>query len=229
MKIGPMLQNPGRVLCRIFMMGLLSQVMDNAIVNVVNVNVVNVNVVNVNVVNVNVVNVNVVNVNVVNVNVVNVNVVNVNVVKAKDSAILAGGKAQSVSSQVVEVNKINPGQVLQHQVVDDVNVDVVNENNPGQVFQNQVGDNGNMDNLEQVLLSLEDVNAVEVNIGNKDHREVGVTMDNENNPEQVPTSQVVDMINMKEVYGDVDVTLNEEDGNVVNMVNEDNPEQGLPS
>jgi hypothetical protein len=35
-----MIQNPGRVLCHIFMMGLLSQVMDNAIVNVVNVNVV---------------------------------------------------------------------------------------------------------------------------------------------------------------------------------------------
>jgi hypothetical protein len=58
-----------------------------------------------------------------------VNVVNVNVVKAKDSAILAGGKTQSVSSQVVEVNvvnEVNPGQVLQNQVVDDVIMDVVN-------------------------------------------------------------------------------------------------------
>jgi hypothetical protein len=34
MKIGPMKQNPGWVLCHIFMVGLLSQVMDNAIVNV---------------------------------------------------------------------------------------------------------------------------------------------------------------------------------------------------
>ena len=68
-------------------MGLLSKVMDNAIVNVVNVNVVN------------------------------------------DSEILAGGKIQSVLSQVVEVN-----------------------------------------------------------IGNKDHRDVDVTMDKENKPEQVPTS-----------------------------------------
>ena len=38
-KIGPMVQNP--VLCRIFMVGLLSQVMDNAIGNVVNAIVVN--------------------------------------------------------------------------------------------------------------------------------------------------------------------------------------------
>jgi hypothetical protein len=99
MKIGPMIQNPGRVLCYIFMMGLLSQVMDNVIVNMVN----------------------------------------VNMMKAKDSSILTGGKTQSVSSQVMEVNvvnEVNPGQVLQNQVVDDVNVDVVNEGNPGQVLQN---------------------------------------------------------------------------------------------
>jgi hypothetical protein len=123
MKIGPMIQNPGRVLCYTFMVWLLSQVMDNAIGNVVN----------------------------------------VNVVKAKDSATLAGGKTQSVSSQVLEVNVANkdkPGQVLQDQVVDNVNMDVVNEDNPGQVVQNQVGDNGNMNKLEQVLPSLEDVNAV---------------------------------------------------------------------
>ena len=115
MKIGPMIQNPGRVLCHIFMVGLLSQVMDNAIGNV--------------------------------------NVVN-------DSAIMAGGKTQSVLSQVVEGN-----------------------------------------------------------IGNKDHRDVDVTMDKENNPEQVPTSQVVGVIDVNEVYGDVDVIMNEEDGNVVNLVN----------
>ena len=35
-----MIQNPGRVLYHIFMEGLLSQVMENAIGNVVNVNVV---------------------------------------------------------------------------------------------------------------------------------------------------------------------------------------------
>jgi Na+/H+ antiporter NhaD/arsenite permease-like protein len=73
MKIGPMIQNPGSVLRYIFMMGLLSQVMDNAIVNMVN----------------------------------------VNAVKEKDSAILTGGKTQSVSSQVMEVNmvnEVNPGQ-----------------------------------------------------------------------------------------------------------------------
>jgi hypothetical protein len=40
MKIGPMIQNPGRVLCYTFMVWLLSQVMDNAIGNMVNVNVV---------------------------------------------------------------------------------------------------------------------------------------------------------------------------------------------
>jgi hypothetical protein len=57
-----MIQNPGRVVCHIFMVGLLSQVMDNAIGNVGNVNMVN------------------------------------------DSAILAGGKTQSVLSQVVEGN-----------------------------------------------------------------------------------------------------------------------------
>jgi hypothetical protein len=109
MKIGPMIQNPGRVLCYTFMVWLLSQVMDNAIMNVVN------------------------------------------VVKAKDSAILTGGKTQSVSIQVVEVNmvnEVNPGQVLQNQVVDDVSMDVVNKDNPGQVLHNQVGDNGNVDKLE---------------------------------------------------------------------------------
>jgi hypothetical protein len=96
------------------------------------------------------------------------------------SAILAGGKVQTLLSQVVksvivlmlingigdnisvnEENEDNPGQVLQNQVVDDINVDVVNEDNPWQVLKNQVGDNGNVDNLEQVLLSLEDVNAVD--------------------------------------------------------------------
>jgi hypothetical protein len=60
MKIGPMQKNPGRVMLHIVMVGLLSQVMDNTIVNVVN-----------------------------------------------DSAILAGGKAQSLLSQVVEVNFVN--------------------------------------------------------------------------------------------------------------------------
>jgi hypothetical protein len=35
-----MIQNPGRVLCYTFMVWLLSQVMDNALGNVVNVNIV---------------------------------------------------------------------------------------------------------------------------------------------------------------------------------------------
>jgi hypothetical protein len=159
MKIGPMIQNPGSVLCHIFMVGLLSQVMDNAIGNVVNVNVV------------------------------------------KDSVILAGGKTQSVLSQVVEWNIGNED----HR---DVDVTMDNENNPEQVSTSQV---------------------VKVNIGNEDHRDADVTMDNENNSEQAPTSQVVGVINVNKVYGDVDVTVNEEDGNVVNVVNEDNPEQVLPS
>ena len=123
--MGPFCKTPGRVLLHLLMVGLLSQVMDN----------------------------------------VNMNVVNVNVVK--DSAILTGGKTQPVLSLVVEVN-----------------------------------------------------------IGNKDHRDVDVTMDKENNPEQVPTSQVVGVIDMNEVYRDVDVTGNKEDGNVVNK---DNPEQVWPS
>ena len=69
-------------------------------------------------------------------------------------------------------------------------------------------------------------------VRNKDHRDVDLTMDNENNPEQAPTSQVVGVIDVNEVYGDVDVTVNEEDGNVVNVVNvvnKDNPEQVWPS
>ena len=115
MKIGPMIQNPGRVLFHIFMVGLLSQVMDNAIGNV--------------------------------------NVVN-------DSAIMAGGKTQSVLSQVVEGNIGNED----HR---DVDVTMDNENNPEQVPTSQV---------------------VEVKIGNEYHRDVDVTMDNKNNPEQVLTS-----------------------------------------
>jgi hypothetical protein len=96
------------------------------------------------------------------------------------SAILTGGKVKTLLSRVVKSmvvlmlingigdnisvnaeNEDNPGHVLQNQVVDGVNVDMVNEDNPGQALQNQVGDNGNVDNLEQVLLSLEDVNAVD--------------------------------------------------------------------
>jgi hypothetical protein len=160
MKIGPMIQNPGRVLCYTFIVWLLSQVMDNAIGNV-------------------------------------------NVVKAKHFAILAGGKTQSVSSQVVEVNvvnEVNPGQVLQNQVVDVVNMDVVKEDNPGQVLQNQVGDNGNMDKLEQVLPSLEDmkaVNAVDAKTKEKDANAVDAetkeNMVNKDNPEQGLPSQVGEM------------------------------------
>jgi hypothetical protein len=119
MKIGPMIQNPGGVLCHIFMMGLLSQVTDNAIGNVVNAN------------------------------------------PVKDSAIPAWGKTQSVLSQVVKRNFGNED----HR---EVGVTMDKENNPEQVPTSRV---------------------VEVNIGNKDHREVEVTMDKEYNPEQVPTSQ----------------------------------------
>ena len=127
--------NPGRVLHHIFIVGLLSQVMDNAIMNV-------------------------------------------NVVKAKDSAIPAGGKIQSVSSQVMEVN-------------------VMNKVNPGQVLQNKVVDDGNVNKREQVLLNVEDVNAVDavdtetkekaVNAVNAETEE---NMVNEDNPEQDLPSQV---------------------------------------
>jgi hypothetical protein len=110
MKIGPMIQNPGGVLCHIFMVGLLSQVMDNAIGNMVNVK------------------------------------------EVKDSVILAGGKTHSVLSQVVEGNIGNED----HR---DVDVTMDNENNPEQVLTSQV---------------------VNVNIGNKYHRDMDVTMDNKN-------------------------------------------------
>jgi hypothetical protein len=126
-------------------------------------------------------------------------VVNVNVVK--DSVILAGGKTQSVLSQVVEGNIGNED----HRDVDGT---MDNENNPEQVPTSQV---------------------VKVNIGSEYHRDVDVTMDNANFLEQPPTSQFVGVIDVKEVYEDVDVTMNEEDGNVVNVVNEDNPEQVVPS
>jgi hypothetical protein len=109
MKIGPMIQNPGRVLLHIFMVGLLRQVMDNKIVNVVNMNVVNVNV------------------NVVNEN-VNVLMNNANVNEVKDSAILAGGKTQSVLSQVVEVNIGSKDHRDVDVTVDNENTNVVNVN-----------------------------------------------------------------------------------------------------
>ena len=54
-------------------------------------------------------------------------------------------------------------------------------------------------------------------------------MDNENNPEKVPISQVVDVIDVNKVHGGVDVIMNKEDGNIGNVVNEDNPEQVWPS
>ena len=154
MKIGPMIQNPGGMLCHIFMVGLLSQVMDNAIGNMVNVK------------------------------------------EVKYSVILAGGKTHSVLSQVVEGNIGNED----HR---DVVVTMDNENNPEQVPTSQV---------------------VKVNIGNEYHRDMDVTMDNKNILEQAPTSQVVGMIDVNKVYEDVDVTVNEEGRNVVNVVNEDNPE-----
>ena len=42
---------------------------------------------------------------------------------------------------------------------------------------------------------------------------------NEDNLEQAPTSQVVGVSNMNKVHGDVGVTENQEDRNVVNAVN----------
>ena len=81
MKIGPILRNPGRVLLHIVMVGLLSQVMNNTNVNVVNMVNENVNVENKNV---NVVNENVYVGNAVNENVYVGNVVNVNNVVDED-------------------------------------------------------------------------------------------------------------------------------------------------
>jgi hypothetical protein len=140
-----MIQNPGGVLCHIFMVGLLSQVMDNESGNVVNENAV------------------------------------------KNSAIPAGEKTQSMLSQVVKSNIRNED----HREVD---VTMDKENNPEQGPTCQV---------------------VEVNFGNKDHRDVDVTMDNENNPEQVPTCQVVEVNIGNEDHRDVEV----------NMDNENNSEQ----
>ena len=101
MKTGPFCKSPGRVLLHIIMVGLLSQVMDKAKVNVVNGNVVN------------------------------------------DSAILAGGKAQSLLSQVVKVNIGNEdhGEVdvtMDNENANMVNVDSVSEGNPEQVLTGQV-------------------------------------------------------------------------------------------
>jgi hypothetical protein len=165
--------NPGRVLRHIFIVGLLSQVMDNAIGNVVN------------------------------------------VVKAKDSEILAGGKTQPVSNQVMEVNvmnKVNPGQVLQNQVVDDVNMNVVNKDNPGQILQNQVEDNGNVNKREQVLLNVEDVNAVDAVDAETKEKAVNAViaeaeenMVNEDNPEQDLPSQVGEKNIVDEEQEDEDV------------------------
>jgi hypothetical protein len=76
MKIGPILQNPGRVLLHIIMVGLLSQVMNNANMN--------------------------------------------------DSAILAGGKAQSLLSQEVEVNIVNEDHRDVDVIVGNETVNVVN-------------------------------------------------------------------------------------------------------
>jgi hypothetical protein len=45
----------------------------------------------------------------------------------------------------------------------------------------------------------------------------------------VLTSQVVGVVNMNEVYVDVDMIMNDKNMNVVNVVNEDTPEQVLLS
>jgi hypothetical protein len=45
----------------------------------------------------------------------------------------------------------------------------------------------------------------------------------------VLTSQVVGVVKVNEVYVDVDVIMNDENVNVVNVVNEDTPEQVLLS
>jgi hypothetical protein len=118
------------------------------------------------------------------------------------------------------VNKVNPGQVLQNQVVDNVNVDVVNEDNPGQVLQNQVGDNSNVDKLEQVLLSLEDVNTVDTadaetkeKAVNPVNFETEENMVNEDNSEQGLSSQVGDMNIVDEEHEDKNVI--DTDSNVI--------------
>jgi hypothetical protein len=59
---------------------------------------------------------------------------------------------------------------------------------------------------------------------NMDHVDVDGNSVNEGNPEQLLTSQVVGVVNMNEVYVDVDVIMNDENMNVVNVVNEDTPE-----
>jgi hypothetical protein len=72
-----------------------------------------------------------------------------------------------------------------------------------------------------------------MNIVNEDHGEVDVISDNKNTnmvtmdrmnevkPEQVPTSQVVDLVNMNKVHIDVEVIVSDEDGYVANMVKRD--------
>jgi hypothetical protein len=132
------------------------------------------------------------------------------------------------NANVNVVNKDNPGQFLRNQVVDNMNENVVNKDNPGQVLRNQVVNVVNVmkDNVGVLavlamhsgntnkIIELRSAREVKDNVGML----MEVTMDNENNPEQVPTSQVVGVINVNEVYGDMDATLNEEDGNVVNVV-----------
>ena len=101
---------------------------------------------------------------------------NVNVVN--DSAILAGGKAQSLLSQVVEVNIVNKdyGDVIVNkdyvdvdENVNVVNVDSVNEDNPEQGLTSQVVGviNVNEDYVNILNMNIESVCALEVkdNVG----------------------------------------------------------------
>jgi hypothetical protein len=81
-------------------------------------------------------------------------------------------------------------------------------------LQNQVGDNGNVNKLEQVLLSLEDVNVVDAVDAETKEKAVNAVdaetkenMANEDNPEQGLPSQVGEMNIVDEDHEDEDVIV----------------------
>jgi hypothetical protein len=121
MKIKPMQQNRDRVLLHIFMVGLLSQVMDNTIVNVVNENV----------------------------NVV-MNKENVNVVK-DSAILARGKTQSMLSQVVeVIIGNEDHGDVdVTVDNANVVNVDSVNEGNPEQVPTSQVAERDETNILQQ--------------------------------------------------------------------------------
>jgi hypothetical protein len=77
---------------------------------------------------------------------------------------------------------------------------------------NMVNENAVKDSEIPPVGKIQSVLSKEVkrNIGNEDHRVVDVTMDKENNPEQVPTSQVVVVNIGNKDHRDVDVTMDKE-------------------